>query len=302
MREVEDKYRSPQPRADPGGVDAAAVALDRARQPGPAHLRSSVGDAGYPRELLRTTSVSMTLALRPLASVIGLVAAALLVAGCTAGRVRRRRQARLPPAQAASTTRTMSRAHCSMTDACSPSSPGARRHVCRWSTRSRPRVRPSRSRSWIRTAMAPRRPARPTSRRARASVRFRGSGSDRRHHPQRLLRRHHRRCGPRRRPGRDGGRRAPRPSTCPPPAGSTTAVSSCSPGALRPARRSSIRSRDRGARGDGDVRDRRRPGLHDGHGAGVRPSLSFGEDTVDDDAPFTLTLVGGALDGTVEVR
>ncbi|AZS45988.1 MULTISPECIES: hypothetical protein [Microbacterium] len=30
--------------------------------------------------------------------------------------------------------------------------------------------------------------------------------------------------------------------------------------------------------------------------------LSFGEDTVDDDAPFTLTLVGGALDGTVEVR
>lgn len=30
--------------------------------------------------------------------------------------------------------------------------------------------------------------------------------------------------------------------------------------------------------------------------------LTFGEDTVDDDAPFTLTLVGGGLDGTVEVR
>lgn len=30
--------------------------------------------------------------------------------------------------------------------------------------------------------------------------------------------------------------------------------------------------------------------------------LSFGDDTVDDDAPFTLTLVGGGLDGTVEVR
>lgn len=30
--------------------------------------------------------------------------------------------------------------------------------------------------------------------------------------------------------------------------------------------------------------------------------LSFGDDAVDDDAPFTLTLVGGGLDGTVEVR
>ena len=30
--------------------------------------------------------------------------------------------------------------------------------------------------------------------------------------------------------------------------------------------------------------------------------LAFGEDEVDDDAPFTLTLVGGGLDGTVEVR
>lgn len=30
--------------------------------------------------------------------------------------------------------------------------------------------------------------------------------------------------------------------------------------------------------------------------------LSFGDDTVDDDATFTLTLVGGGLDGTVEVR
>ena len=29
--------------------------------------------------------------------------------------------------------------------------------------------------------------------------------------------------------------------------------------------------------------------------------LEFGEDAVDDDA-FTLTLVGGGLDGTVEVR
>ncbi|PRB61905.1 hypothetical protein [Microbacterium sp. MYb45] len=30
--------------------------------------------------------------------------------------------------------------------------------------------------------------------------------------------------------------------------------------------------------------------------------LAFGEDTVDDDGTFTLTLVGGGLDGTVEVR
>lgn len=30
--------------------------------------------------------------------------------------------------------------------------------------------------------------------------------------------------------------------------------------------------------------------------------LAFGDDVVDDDAPFTLTLVGGGLDGTVEVR
>ena len=30
--------------------------------------------------------------------------------------------------------------------------------------------------------------------------------------------------------------------------------------------------------------------------------LSFGDDTVDDDATFTLSLVGGGLDGTVEVR
>ncbi|WP_337002751.1 MULTISPECIES: hypothetical protein [unclassified Microbacterium] len=30
--------------------------------------------------------------------------------------------------------------------------------------------------------------------------------------------------------------------------------------------------------------------------------LSFGDDAVDDDATFTLTLVGGGLDGTVEVR
>ncbi len=30
--------------------------------------------------------------------------------------------------------------------------------------------------------------------------------------------------------------------------------------------------------------------------------LSFGDDTVDDEAAFTLTLVGGGLDGTVEVR
>ncbi|MFF1540536.1 hypothetical protein ACFVWL_10685 [Microbacterium sp. NPDC058269] len=30
--------------------------------------------------------------------------------------------------------------------------------------------------------------------------------------------------------------------------------------------------------------------------------LSFGDDTVDDDATFALTLVGGGLDGTVEVR
>lgn len=30
--------------------------------------------------------------------------------------------------------------------------------------------------------------------------------------------------------------------------------------------------------------------------------LAFGEDTVEDDGPFTLTLVGGGLDGTVEVR
>lgn len=30
--------------------------------------------------------------------------------------------------------------------------------------------------------------------------------------------------------------------------------------------------------------------------------LSFGDDAVDDDAPFTLTLVGGGLEGTVEVR
>lgn len=30
--------------------------------------------------------------------------------------------------------------------------------------------------------------------------------------------------------------------------------------------------------------------------------LTFGDDVVDDDGPFTLTLVGGGLDGTVEVR
>lgn len=30
--------------------------------------------------------------------------------------------------------------------------------------------------------------------------------------------------------------------------------------------------------------------------------LSFGDDAVEDDGPFTLTLVGGGLDGTVEVR